>query len=876
MMKNLNTSSVLVVVLCAALTSLCWAIINKKYEAPAWPEQVSGLAYSPYQSGQDNLGGPQPDIHQIDRDLALLANLTDSIRTYSTAGVFSEIPALAAQHELSVMLGAWLDNEPYSNAQELNQVIHLSKLDNVSHVLIGNEVLLRQNLSVDELIDFLDQARTAIEKPVSTAETWSTWLQYPQLAEHVDFIAVHILPYWEGIAVDQALDFTLQRLHLLQQSYPELPIVITEVGWPSEGRTRGNAVSSGANQALFLRHFLDYARQHDELDYFLMEAFDQPWKRRDEGAVGAHWGIFDVDRQSKFAFDGLIEEAPAWKSFMVISVLLGILILIPFLRVSATLTPSGKTVLSLITYGLLGLIIFLLSDYVTLYMTYSSILTGVVLLGMMLGICLLILSEAHEWAEAHWFSHRRRALNIQAIQRDGFSPMVSIHVPAYNEPPSMLIQTLNALAKLDYDNFEVIVIDNNTQDEACWQPVAQHCEMLGSRFHFHHQNPLSGFKAGALNYALEHSSKTAEIIAVIDSDYVVDPQWLNELVPAFQEKNIAIVQAPQDYRDQEQSVFKGMCNAEYQGFFKLGMITRNERNAIIQHGTMTMIRRRVLEEVGGWAHWCITEDAELGLRIFQHGYEARYTPQSYGRGLTPDTFLDYKKQRYRWAYGAMQILKRNWRELLLGKNCQLSPGQRYHFIAGWLPWLAQSANLFFSILSIFWSLGMIIAPNHFEVPHLAFSIFPILFFVFNLSKLIHLYLARLKTGFMATLGAGIAGLSLSYTIGKAMLAGLFTGDQPFIRTPKLAHPHVLSIAIASAFEEILILLCYILVISILLNLPYVYSPDYMLWISLLVVQSIPFAAALLSSLIGAWPASTPSHQKSLNQNSFEVEINKNL
>ena len=95
-----------------------------------------------------------------------------------------------------------------------------------------------------------------------------------------------------------------------------------------------------------------------------------------------------------------------------------------------------------------------------------------------------------------------------------------------------------------------------------------------------------------------------------------------------------------------------MCYAEYQGFFHIGMVTRNDRNAIIQHGTMTIVRRNTLEQVGGWAEWCITEDAELGLRVFEQGLEASYTSQSYGRGLIPDTFIDYKKQRYRWAYGA--------------------------------------------------------------------------------------------------------------------------------------------------------------------------------------------------------------------------------
>ena len=122
--------------------------------------------------------------------------------------------------------------------------------------------------------------------------------------------------------------------------------------------------------------------------------------------------------------------------------------------------------------------------------------------------------------------------------------------------------------------------------------------------------------------------------------------WLKDLVPAFAEPLMGIVQAPQVIATSQDNAFKAMCYAEYRGFFHIGMITRNERNAIIQHGTMTLVRRKVLEEVGGWAEWCITEDAELGLRVFELGYDATYLPDSYGRGVMPDTFIDFKKQRF--------------------------------------------------------------------------------------------------------------------------------------------------------------------------------------------------------------------------------------
>jgi Glycosyltransferases, probably involved in cell wall biogenesis len=272
-------------------------------------------------------------------------------------------------------------------------------------------------------------------------------------------------------------------------------------------------------------------------------------------------------------------------------------------------------------------------DFQRQYMSISSLVVGIVLLFAATGAILVILAEAHEWAESLWTRKWRRLPKPVEAIADEDLPMVSIHVPAYNEPPDMMIQTINALAQLDYPRFEVLIIDNNTKDPAVWQPVEAHCQTLGSRFRFFHVDPLAGFKAGALNYALRETAPEAEVVAVIDSDYIVEPNWLRALTPHFADPNMAIVQGPQDYRDGDENTFKAMCLAEYRGFFQIGMVTRNERNAIIQHGTMTMVRRKVLDEVGGWAEWCITEDAELGLRIFEKGYAACYVPYSFGQGF---------------------------------------------------------------------------------------------------------------------------------------------------------------------------------------------------------------------------------------------------
>jgi exo-beta-1,3-glucanase (GH17 family)/cellulose synthase/poly-beta-1,6-N-acetylglucosamine synthase-like glycosyltransferase len=872
-MKNFTIPTLLVIIIFAGLTVAAWSIFNKPFMEPAWPDTLQGIAFSPYHAHQDGVYGPMPSIEEIDADLALLSGKTHAIRTYTTEGVFSEIPRLAASHKLNVTVGAWLDQDLEQNEQEISRAIGLAQLRNVVRVIVGNEVLLRDEISVDDLIAYLDYARENIARPVSTAEIWSNWMKYPELAEHVDFIAVHILPYWEGIDIADAVGFVAERVAQLQSRFPDKPIVIAEVGWPSEGRTRYDAVASLANEATFLRRFFEVAKDKEYV-YYVMEAFDQPWKRYVEGEVGAYWGIYDVKRQAKFPFNGPIVKIPEWHTLASISISIGILLLSLFYFSSHTVNTRGKSFLALIVYTLVTLVAWLAYDYSSPYITMNGIITGIVLLSFMLGIMFLMLSEAHEWIEAHWISHRRRPY-IRPADTSKYHPMVSIHVPAYNEPSSMLIETLNALSLLDYPDYEVIVVDNNTKDERIWRPVQEHCEKLGAHFKFFHVAPLSGFKAGALNYALQHCSPRAEILAYIDSDYVVDHHWLNDLVPSFIDPKTAIVQAPQDYRDDTDNAFKKMCYAEYQGFFHIGMVTRNDRNAIIQHGTMTMVRRKVLEQVGAWAEWCITEDAELGLRIFEQGLEASYTSRSYGRGLMPDTYMDYKKQRYRWAYGAMQILKRHARQLILPGTSRLTAGQRYHFIAGWLPWLAQSANLMFGISAIMWSVGMMYAPDLFEVPHMAFSSFPILFFGFNLIKLFHLYKRKIGVSLGHTLAAAIAWLSLSHTIGKAMLYGIITNHEPFIRTPKLARPHMLSVAIASAFEEILMLVTLMLAIFTLRELPRVDSPDFTLWITLLSIQSIPYAASLLTSLISAWglPAQLFGLEKP-DANQYRAEISK--
>jgi exo-beta-1,3-glucanase (GH17 family)/cellulose synthase/poly-beta-1,6-N-acetylglucosamine synthase-like glycosyltransferase len=855
-------TSFLVAVVFAAITFGLWAWLNQPTTEPPWPNRVQGMAFSPFYSGQDPVQQVLPSAQQIDADLRLLSGKVTAIRTYSSLKSLALVPEVAARHNIKVALGAWLDRQAETSEQEVTAAIELAnRHSNVIRLIVGNEVLLRGDMGVEALARQLDRVRAAVNQPVSTAEPWHVWLKHPDLAEHVDYIAVHLLPYWEGIPVEAAVDYLAMRMHQLERAFPDKRIVIGEVGWPSDGRTREAAVASTSNEALFLRRFLARAREEGYV-YYVMEAFDQPWKARYEGAVGAYWGVYDVERRPKFAFVEPIVRIPEWQTLALISVSIAALLLGLFFAHSRTLGTSGRSLLAIVVYGAATGAVLIVYRYSQQYLTLVSVLVGMLLIVGMLIVIAVLLAEAHEWAEAHWATRSRSGFAAERRAGAG-AAKVSIHVPAHNEPAEMVIESLDALAALDYPDFEVIVVDNNSPGEDVWRPVERHCATLGPRFRFFHVDALTGFKAGALNFALRQTAPDAAIVAVIDSDYKVDRRWLRDLVPGFADPTVAIVQSPQDYRDDQENLFKAMCYAEYRGFFHIGMITRNERNAIIQHGTMTLVGREALQRVGGWAEWCITEDAELGLRLFEHGYQAHYLPRSYGRGLMPETFLDYKKQRFRWSYGAVQILRRHARALLSHADRQLTDGQRYHFIAGWLPWLADGLNLIFSIAALSWSVAIIVAPHRFDPPLVMFSLLPLALFTFRMVKLTHLYVSRVGANLRQTFAAALAGLALAHTIGVAVLKACVTREQPFDRTPKSKRPHFLGEGLAAARQEMLLLLLLLLSAigltrqvafgpDLVLGVPEeLKGPDLSVWVAVLLIQAIPYAASVLVSLLSA-------------------------
>ena len=372
----------------------------------------------------------------------------------------------------------------------------------------------------------------------------------------------------------------------------------------------------------------------------------------------------------------------------------------------------------------------------------------------------------------------------------GYLPMVSLQVPAYNEPIEIVEKTLSSLAGLNYPNLEVLVVDNNTPLQETWRPLEEICRKLGPNFHCLHLDQWPGYKSGALNFAVTQTDPRAEIIGIIDADYEVAPDFLTELVPAFADPKVAFVQTPQDYTDSKGDVFSESTYRGYKYFFEVSMPSRNERNAIIFAGTMGLIRKSVLEEIGGWDEWCITEDAEASLRILKKGYQSLYINRSFGSGMMPINFEGLKKQRFRWCFGGIQILKKHWEALMpwahwVDPQNKLTMAQRYYYLVGGLGWFSDVFNLLFAFFLVLGAVfNLFSSPIKVRPLTDTVLIIPAVFLFLHILRFIWVLRNRLRVPIHMAVATMYNFFSLGWVVTLACIQGIVQKEGVFLRTPK--------------------------------------------------------------------------------------------
>jgi exo-beta-1,3-glucanase (GH17 family) len=306
-------------VVAVALTIGFWAWIGRGIELPPAPSpKLACLSYTPFQGDQtpyDRALVIPPE--QIAADLDYLKPVTDCVRIYATdQGIDATVP-LAAERGMQVLLGIWVGSEPALYEQQIARAIELAKEhpQAIKAIIVGNEVLLRGEQSGERLAELVTRVKAATGLPTTYADVWGFWQKAPRvLVEAVDFMTIHLLPYWEDdpAPAEEAIQHLDYVLEVMAQQYPGKALMIGETGWPSAGRAREDAVPSLVEQAKFLRLFM---RDVDArgIDYNIIEAFDQPWKRHQEGAVGGYWGVFDGARAPKFDWFGPVSNHPDWR-----------------------------------------------------------------------------------------------------------------------------------------------------------------------------------------------------------------------------------------------------------------------------------------------------------------------------------------------------------------------------------------------------------------------------------------------------------------------------------------------------------------------------------------------------------------------------------
>ena len=322
------------IVIAALALFAFWSYLGRTVALPevaSAAHKLQCVSYSPFDKDQTPL---RDDFvirpARMDADLALLAKYFSCVRTYSVTGL-EELPVYAQKYGLKVMLGAWVSPDEKNTRAEIERLIAAANRypDVVQAVIVGNEALLRKDISGERLADLITEVKGRVKQPVTYADVWEFWLKYPQVAPVVDFITIHILPYWEDepTGIDRALDHVADVREEYGRLFSPKDILIGETGWPSSGRQRETAVPSLVNQAKFMRGFVALA-EHNGWNYNLIEAFDQPWKRINEGAVGGYWGLFDADRNDKHVLAGPVSNLPDWQNWLKLSALIAVGVLL--------------------------------------------------------------------------------------------------------------------------------------------------------------------------------------------------------------------------------------------------------------------------------------------------------------------------------------------------------------------------------------------------------------------------------------------------------------------------------------------------------------------------------------------------------------------
>lgn len=460
---------------------------------------------------------------------------------------------------------------------------------------------------------------------------------------------------------------------------------------------------------------------------------------------------------------------------------------------------------------------------------------AVLALAVYAGVCLVAAGMFMDWRD------RRRAMRKPPLMPGGtaWQPFVSIHVPLCKAPMDHVRATLDSLEQLHWQNYEVLLIEHGGNGDE-HPELAALCEQYGPRFRLLH---AEGGRGAALNQARKACDPQTDIIGVVHAGTRAIPQLLHDLVSQFQADSVGIVHAGLSFRDGGKNLFKAICEADYRSQLFTGMRRCDRDDAVIHHEKLVFIRRNVLDELGGWDEQAWLEDAALDLQAVEHGYEIVYLATPYGSTLLPECFSDYRQQRFRWIFGAIDLFRR--------RAAAWPVGLRARLLGSLLPWMNDGLIVALSIAAIIWSLALIPLPDVFMPPPLAMTALLMAPVLLKIARSMHHMRSRVEASLRQSLAATFASLALTQ-LGAMALISAFRAFSPRQAAPGTRGPgDGLETNLQLAHREILLLLLLLLsMILLAFNTP-IHDWRWISWLMLLGLLALPYGCMLLMALVAS-------------------------
>ncbi len=723
------------------LAGLVFTFLQKSYSPPPYTGTLPCVSYSPDDFSRDR-NFSEEELMEV---LVKIKKVSNCVRIYSVTRGIEKVPELAKRMEMEVIAGAWLvKSEPKINAEELKNLIEIGReYDNIKYLIVGNETALLNNLSEEELIRSINIVRAGVygsrnknviaklakEKkypPITTTEIASVWVNKKSVINEIDVVGLHSFSYWEWAHIDDALPTILNTFERVR-NVTDKPIVFLETGWPTAGPPQGLAESGLLSQRKFLK-MMDENFGAQGIFYNIAEMFDVPAKvANEEGLLGPHWGIFDKNGNQKTLLT--VKDISLWFAIYILLMVIMLWYFLgyfeyPFIKNDPRYERRNDSGLDSSLLASFFIIIILACVFSTVTMLYSKLMgVNIIMVQILCGLISLygffeisqkIMQNFISKHAAKYLLSRYSQVSVEEKSANT-DVLVSIHIAAKDEDPEQVIRTLTSALAQTHKKIEVVYVDNNSKDENGFNIVKKHFDSLSVTEKFgedkvlslHFEKNIFGFKGGALNYAIHKSNPDAQYIAILDSDYEAYPNWI-ETGLIYAKDDVGFIQFPQSYRGGEDDA-QGAVNSEGRNtenfisrgarleqdyVFKVMYPMRAILGNIVMNGTMVIIRKAALPE-HNWPLWSICEDGALGAEIIAKGYRSAFVPTVAGQGGSPETFSELSKQRNRWVFGSIQILKMWMKDKKLKWNRTMSM-----YLSDWFGWIMHGLYPFIIIFTI--------------------------------------------------------------------------------------------------------------------------------------------------------------------------------